>query len=78
VAKKSIVRLTANFERYLVDIEHSRTEADVPQSYDVLLDELLDTVIPNFERFPRIGGPFFSQPARSVETTNALAALRAK
>ena len=72
------VRLTANFERNLADIERFLTEAEAPQAYDALLDELLDTVIPNLERFPGIGRPFFAQSARSVETTNALEALRAK
>jgi len=43
-----------------------------------LLDELLDTVIPNLERFPDMGRPFLARPARSVETTNALERLRAK
>lgn len=39
---------------------------------------MLDTVIPNLERFPDIGRPFLSKAARSVETTNALEALRAR
>ncbi len=78
MARKPLVRLTANFERNLTDIEHFLTEANAPQAYVALLDELLDTVIPNLERFPGIGGPFLPHPARSVETTNALEALRAK
>ena len=78
MARKPVVRLTANFERNLADIERFLTEAEAPQAYDALLDELLDTVIPNLERFPGIGRPFFAQPARSVETTNALDVLRAK
>ena len=76
--KKIGVRLTTNFERNLADIERFLTVAEAPQAYDTLLDELLDTVIPNLERFPGIGRPFVANVARSVETTNALAALRAK
>ena len=76
--RKPIVRLTTNFERNLADIEHFLTEAEAPQAYDALLDELLDTVIPNLERFPGIGRPFLANAARSVETTNALEALHAK
>ena len=72
------VRLTANFERNLADIERFLTEAEAPKAYDTLLDVLLDTVIPNLERFPGIGRPFLANAARSVETTNALEALRAK
>jgi len=78
VARKPVVRLTANFERNLADIERFLTEAEAPKPYDALLDELLDTVIPNLERFPGIGRPFLANAARSVETTNALEALRAK
>ncbi len=78
MARKPVVRLTANFERNLADIERLLTEIEAPQAYDALLDELLDTVIPNLERFPGIGRPFFAHPARSVETTNSLEALRAK
>jgi plasmid stabilization system protein ParE len=78
VVTKPIVRLTTNFERNLADIERFLNEAEAPQAYDALLDELLDTVIPNLERFPAIGRPFLANAARSVETTNALEALRAK
>lgn len=78
MARKPLVRLTANFERNLADIERFLTEANAPQVYVALLDELLDTVIPNLERFPGIGRPFLPHPARSVETTNAVEALRAK
>ena len=35
-------------------------------------------VIPNLERFPEMGRPFLARQARSVETTNSLATLRAK
>ena len=78
VARKPSVRLTANFERNLADIERFLNEAEAPRAYDALLDELLETVIPNIERFPEIGRPFLAHPARSVEATNALDLLHAK
>ncbi|MGB7990265.1 MAG: type II toxin-antitoxin system RelE/ParE family toxin, partial [Candidatus Methylophosphatis roskildensis] len=43
-----------------------------------LLDELLETVIPNLERFVGMGRPFMLRQPRSVETTNSLTTLRAK
>ena len=78
MAKKPVIKLTANFECNLEDIERFLTEAEVPQAFDGLLDELLETAIPNLERFPEMGRPFLRQPIRSVEVTNAVAALKAK
>ena len=78
MAKKSVVKFTANFERNLEDIERFLTDAEAPQAYDGLLDELLETVIPNLERFTGIGRPFMIRQPHSVETTNTLATLRAK
>lgn len=77
-AVRYTVRLTKNFEHNLADIERFLNEAEAPQAYDALLDELLDTVIPNLQRFPGIGRPFLANAARSVETTNALELLRTK
>ncbi|MER2539280.1 MAG: type II toxin-antitoxin system RelE/ParE family toxin [Azonexus sp.] len=78
MAKKSVVKFTANFERNLEDIEHFLIEQEASQVFDGLLDELLETVIPNLEQFPEIGRSFMARQPRSVETTNALAKLRAK
>ena len=78
MAKKIVVKLTANFERDLADIERFLTEADAPQAFDGLLDELLDTVVPNLERFAGMGRPFLNRAVGSVEATNALSALRTK
>lgn len=72
------IRLTANFERNLADIEQFLTEAQAPWAFDGLIDELLVTVLPNLERFPDLGRPFFNRAVGSAETTNAIAALKAK
>ncbi len=78
MTRKLVVKLTANFERNLGDIERFLIEAEVPRAYDALLDDLLGTVIRNLERFPDMGRPFLARAPRSVETTHALEALRAK
>lgn len=78
MAKKSVVKFTANFECNLEDIEQFLIEQEAPQAFDNLLDELLETVIPNLEQFPEIGRPFMARQPRSVETTNALAKLHTK
>ena len=78
MATKLQVKLTANFERNLEDVEAFLMLADAPQSFDALLDELTDTVIPNIERFPGMGRLFFVRPLRSVEASNRLDGLKRK
>jgi hypothetical protein len=78
VAKKPVIKFTANFEQNLDEIERFLIEAQASQAYDGLLTELLETVIPNLERFPNMGRPFMLRPPGSVEATNALATLRTK
>ena len=48
---KTLVKFTANFERNLEEIDAFLLQAEAPQAFDALLDELSDTVIPNLERF---------------------------
>jgi plasmid stabilization system protein ParE len=66
------VKLTANFERNLEEIEVFLLEAEAPQAFDALLDELTDTVIPNLERFPEMGRLFLERPTHSVEAGNGI------
>ena len=75
---KTTVQITANFERNLENIEAFLVEAEALRAYDVLLDELLFTVIPNLERFPDMGRSFMNRPIRSIEVANAIRALQAK
>ena len=73
--KHYAVKLTANFERNLGAVQQFLEDAQAPQAFDALLDELLETVIPNLERFPDMGRRFVSRPVRSIEVSNALAKL---
>lgn len=77
-ASQIAVKLTANFERNLEEIEQFLIEAEAASAYDGLLDELLDTVIPNLERFPAMGRSFLDRSLRSVETSNGVEMLRGK
>lgn len=72
------VKLTANFERNLEEIEQFLIDAGAAPAYDGLLDELLTTVIPNLERFPAMGRSFMERPVRSVETSNGIDVLQGK
>ena len=78
MASQHLVKLTANFERNLGQAEGFLLEANAPQAFDALLDELTDTVIPNLERFPGMGRLFFVRPIRSVEASNSMDALKRK
>jgi len=70
------VKLTRNFEHNLDDIERFLEENEASSAFDLLLDELTETVIPNLESFPKMGRPFLDRPALSVEATNRIEKLR--
>lgn len=72
------VRYTANFEANLHNIEAFWIENDFPQGYDRLLDELIDTVVVNLERHPRMGRPFLSRQPDSVEAQARYERLQTK
>lgn len=73
-----VVRLTANFERNLAEIDGFLAAAEAAPSFDALLDELLDIVVPNLERYPNMGRPFLDRPPGSVEVAVGLEKLRAR
>ena len=75
MTSKHTVKLTANFERNLGEVEAFLLQAEAPQAFDALLDELTDTVIPNLERFPGMGRLFLERPAHSVEVANGIERL---
>jgi plasmid stabilization system protein ParE len=71
------VELTASFLERLDAIEAFLAEADASFAFDALLTELRATVIPNLQRFPRIGRRYVANPPQSVEALAQLAALPA-
>lgn len=73
---KVLVRLTANFEHCLEEMEAFLLEAEALTGFDALIDELLGTVIPNLESFPDMGRLFFERPIHSVEVSNGLDRLQ--
>lgn len=66
-SKLAAVKLTANFEANLAGIEQFWKQADAPLAYFKLINEVLDTVIPNLERHPRMGRSFLTREIHSVE-----------
>ena len=61
------VRFTRNFERNLDEIEAFLTQAEVPDAFDRLLEELSEQVIPMLERHPDIGRDYLARSADSIE-----------
>lgn len=76
--KLAEVRLTVNFKNNLAAIEAFYTGIEASRGFEIVIDELLDTAVPNLARFPHMGRPFLDHTARSVEVTAAQAMLRAK
>ena len=71
------VEQTASFASRLDEIEAFLEEADASFALDRLLEELRSTVIPNLQRFPRIGRRYLDQAPQSAEALAQLAALPA-
>jgi plasmid stabilization system protein ParE len=71
------VELTASFLERLDTIDAFLAEADAGFAYDTLLAELRAAVIPNLQRFPRIGRRYLDNPPQSAEALAQLAALPA-
>lgn len=72
MASQYIVKLSANFERNLATVEDYLVDVNAPQAFDALLEELLQTVVPNLERFPGMGRRVLTRQIRSVETGNGI------
>jgi plasmid stabilization system protein ParE len=71
------VELTASFFERLDAIEAFLVEADAGFAFDDLLAELRTTVIPNLQRFPRMGRRYLDNPPQSAEALALLAAMPA-
>lgn len=77
-SKLAAVKLTANFEANLAGIEQFWNEADAPLAYFKLINEVLDTVIPNLERHPRMGRSFLTREIHSVEAKTIVERLKTR
>ena len=76
--KRFTVRTTANFEANLDAVEAFLTAADASGAFDALLDDLVGTVVPNLERFPRMGRSFLNRVAHSLEARDAVGRLQVR
>ncbi|MEK8090796.1 type II toxin-antitoxin system RelE/ParE family toxin [Thermithiobacillus plumbiphilus] len=67
------IHVTRNLETNLEQIRTFLLEKDLPKRFDHLLDLLFEQLVPNLERFPRMGRDFLAHEPLSVE---GLARLR--
>lgn len=77
-SKLAAVKLTANFEANLGGIEQYWNQAHAPLAYFKLIDQVLDTVIPNLERHPRMGRSFLTPEIQSVEAKTIVERLKTR
>ena len=76
--KRVRVELTASFVERLNSIESFLAEAGAPTTYDDLLSELREQVIPNLRRFPLLGRRYLDLPPQSVEAVGQFSRLPAE
>ena len=69
------VEVTTYFLRGLAQIEDFLDANEATDAYDQLLDELIATVIPNLESFPKLGPLIQGDAGQSIEVHSALRLL---
>jgi plasmid stabilization system protein ParE len=72
------VRITANFQANLDAIRQFLVGIEAAASFDPLIMSVFDDIIPNLERFPRMGRDFLSLEPLSEEGRAKIHALRTK
>ena len=70
------VYITQNFENNLDNIQQYFKDNEVPQQFDLFIEELFDTIIPNLERFPLIGKDFLARQPETIEGLNLLESIQ--
>ncbi len=70
------VRITQNFDKNLADIRRFLEEQQAPRTFQLLIEELFETVIPNLERFPEMGVDFLARAPQSAEGMMRLVTLK--
>lgn len=74
----SRVRIAANFERNLNSIREFLIEEGSSAGFDSLITPLFGDVIPNLERFPKMGRDFLARNPLSEEGRAKLHSLKMK
>ena len=78
MSRRARVEITHNFERNLDEIDQFLADHDTPATFPALLDEVLETLGPNLERFPDLGADFLARPPQSVQGAARIDRLRGR
>ncbi len=70
------VIVTANFEDNLESIRCYFHQHQQASSFDILLDKVFDTIIPNLQTHPMIGLDFLAQTVSSLEESRQVDIIR--
>ena len=74
----SRVRITANFQQNLDSTREFLIAQEVGAGFDSLITRLFEDIIPNLQRFPKMGRDFLARDPLSNEGKAKLHALRMK
>jgi plasmid stabilization system protein ParE len=72
----SRVRITANFQQNLHSIQEFLVEQKAEAGFDSLITRLFEDVIPNLDRFPKMGRDFLARDPLSDEGRAKLHTLK--
>jgi hypothetical protein len=72
------VRITANFQQNQHSIREFLVEQEAEAGFDGLITRLFEDVIPNLERFPKMGRDFLARSPLSDEGKARMHALKMK
>lgn len=76
MTRRPTVYATRNFAENLDGIERFLREREAPHAFRALLQRLLETIIPNLQRFPEMGVDFLARRPGSAEGLARIEALR--
>ena len=74
--RRLAIRITGNFDKNLADIRRFLEEQEAPREFQLLLEQLFETMIPNLERFPEMGVDFLAKVPQSMEGLMRLETLK--
>ena len=70
------VRFTANFNQNLANTRRFLEAGPGAESFESLVDRIVETIVPNLERFPEMGYDLLARKANSYESIGLTESLK--